>query len=154
MSFNRGDCEYIKFNIENSNVEFAADEYGVLISIPFVDDTPQCIKDRLNDIIYEEMNTYQQTVECMPAPYCLRLNARMQIQYSYNDNPQYYISVVITDIPEIDAGTWIDRDMNIVSETIEFQNEFILYCRYKVNQILFPFCTDNQKEESYGDGCT
>ena len=120
MSFNRDDCEYTKFNIENSTIEFVADESGVLISVPFGDDTPQCIKDRLNDIIYEEMNKYQQRVECMPVPCCLRLNARMQIQYCYNVNPQYYISVVITDIPEIDAGIWIDRDMNIVSETSEF----------------------------------
>ena len=126
-------------------IEFVTAEHGVLISVPFADDTPQCIKDRLNDIIYEEMNKYQQTVECMPVPCCLRLNARMQIQYSYDDSPQYYISVVITDIPEIDAGTWIDRDMNIVSETSEFQHEFISYCKYKVKQILFPFCTDSQK---------
>ena len=150
MRFNRDDCEYTKFNIENSTIEFVADESGVLISVPFGDDTPQCIKDRLNDIIYEEidnikMNKYKQTVECMPVPCCLRLNARMQIQYCYNVNPQYYISVVITDIPEIDAGTWIDRDMNIVSETSEFQHEFISYCKYKVKQILFPFCTDSQK---------
>lgn len=138
MSFNRDDCEYTKFNIENSTIEFVAAEDGVLISVPFADDTPQCIKDRLNDIIYEEMNKYQQTAECMPVPCCLRLNARMQIQYSYDDSPQYYISVVITDIPEIDAGTWIDRDMNVVSETSEFQNEFISYCRHKVNRILFP----------------
>ena len=147
MSFNRDDCEYTKFNIENSTIEFVADESGVLISVPFGDDTPQCIKDRLNDIIYEEMNKYQQRVECMPVPCCLRLNARMQIQYCYNVNPQYYISVVITDIPEIDAGTWIDRDMNIVSETSEIQNEFISYCRHKVKQILFPFDIDNHKED-------
>ena len=147
MSFNRDDCEYTKFNIENSTIEFVADESGVLISVPFGDDTPQCIKDRLNDIIYEEMNKYQQRVECMPVPCCLRLNARMQIQYCYNVNPQYYISVVITDIPEIDAGIWIDRDMNIVSETSEIQNEFISYCRHKVKQILFPFDIDNHKED-------
>lgn len=49
MSFNRDDCEYTKFNIENSTIEFVAAENGVLISVPFADDTPQCIKDRLKE---------------------------------------------------------------------------------------------------------
>lgn len=141
MSFSREDCEYTKFNIENNKIEFSADEDGILISIPFADDTPRCIKNRLNDIIYQEMNKYLETVECMSMPCCLRLNARMQIQYS-NDKaaPHYYLSMVITDIPEIQAGTWIDKDIDIFSETSDFQNEFIVYCQYKVNKLLFPFC--------------
>lgn len=77
MSFNREDCEYTKFNIENRKMEFSADEESVLISIPFADNAPQCIKDRLNDVIYQEMNKYLETVECMSMPCCLKLNARM-----------------------------------------------------------------------------
>ncbi len=140
MSFSREDCEYAKFNIENHKIEFAADEDGILISIPFADDTPRCIKDKLNDIIYREMNKYLETVECMSMPCNLRLNARMQIQ-CYNDesDPHYYLSMVITDIPEIEAGTWIDKDIDIYSEASSFQNEFIPYCQYKVNRFLFPF---------------
>lgn len=147
MSFNRENCEYTKFNIENNNIEFSADEDGILISIPFADDTPQCIKDKLNDIIYQEMNKYLETVECMSMPCCLRLNARMQIQYSNKESaPHYYLAMVITDISEIQAGTWIDKDINVLSETLGFQNEFIAYCQYKVNKILFPFRLYNQKE--------
>ena len=56
MSFSREDCKYTKFNIENHKIEFdVSGEHGVLISIPFTDDTPQCIKDKLNDIIYQGM---------------------------------------------------------------------------------------------------
>lgn len=144
MSFNREDCGYTKFNIENHKIEFVADEDGILISIPFADDTPQCIKDKLNDIIYQEMNKYLETLECMSMPCCLRLNARMQIQYSSNESEShYYLSMVITDIPEIEAGTWIDKDIDIFSETSDFQNEFIAYCQYKVNKILFPFRLGN-----------
>lgn len=46
---------------------------------------------------------------------------------------------VITDIPEIQAGTWIDKDIDICSETSDFQREFIAYCQYQVNKTLFPF---------------
>ncbi len=140
MSFSQEDCEYTKFNIENKKIEFSANEEGILISIPFADDTPQCVKDKLNDIIYQEMNKYLETVECMSMPCCLRLNASMQIQYSDKESaPHYYLAMVITDIPEIQAGTWIDKDINVLSETLGFQNEFIAYCQYKVNKILFPF---------------
>ena len=47
--------------------------------------------------------------------------------------------MVITDIPEIEAGTWIDKDIDISSETVGFQSEFISYCQYQVNKTLFPF---------------
>ena len=149
MSFSKEDCEYTKFNIESHKIEFSADENGILISIPFADDTPQCIKDRLNDIIYQEMNKYLETVECMSMPCCLRLNARMQIQYSNNEaEPHYYLSIVITDIPEIYAGTWIEKDVNIFSETSGFQNEFLTYCQYQLNSLLFPFRLVNQEERN------
>lgn len=140
MTFSREDCEYTKFNIENHKMEFSADEDGILISTPFAEDTPQCIKNKLNDIIYQEMNKYLETVECMSMPCNLRLNARMQVQYSNNElDTRYYLSMVITDIPEIQAGTWIDKDIDIFSEAVGFQNEFISYCQYQVNKILFPF---------------
>ncbi len=144
MSFSREDCEYTKFHIENHKIEFAADEDGILISIPFADDTPRCIKDKLNDIIYQEMNKYLETAECMSMPCCLRLNARMQIQYSNESAPHYYLSMVITDIPEIEAGTWIEKSININSETASFQNGFISYCQYQVNKILFPYQLGSQ----------
>ncbi len=147
MSFSREDCEYTKFNIENHKIEFAADEDGILISIPFADDTPRCIKDKLNDIIYREINKYLETVEYMPMPCNLRLNARMQIQYSNNESDShYYLSMVITNIPEIEAGTWIDKDIDICSEAFDFQNEFISYCQYQVNKILFPIRSSEEKE--------
>lgn len=146
MSFSREDCEYTKFNIENHKMEFSSNEEGILISIPFASDTPQCIKDRLNDIIYQEMNKYLETVECMSMPCCLKLDARMQIQYSNKESaPHYYLSMVITDIPEIQAGTWIDKSIDIFSETSDFQNEFITYFQYKVNKILFPFCSEKAR---------
>ena len=143
MSFSREDCDYTKFNIENQKIGFAiSGEDGILISIPFMDDTPQWIKDKLNDIIYQEMNKYLKTVECMSMPCCLRLNASMQVQ-CHNDeelDPSYYISMVITDIPEIQAGTWIDKTVNIFSETSKHRNEFISYCQYQINKLLFPCC--------------
>ena len=156
MSFSREDCDYTNFNIENHKIEFSVDEDGILISIPFADDTPQCIKDRLNDIIFQEMNKYQEAVECMSKPCCLRLNASMQVQ-CYNDGelePQYYTSMVITDIPEIESGTWIDKTVNILSEASKRRNEFISYCQYQVNKLLFPFgvCDMEKQNNTLIDG--
>lgn len=143
MCFSKEDCVYTKFNIENHKIDFAdSGNGGILISIPFMDDTPYCIKDKINHIIYQEMNKYLKTVECMSIPCNLVLNARMQVQCC-NDGglvPQYYISIVITDIPEINYGTWIEKTVNINSESIEFRNEFISYCRYQLDKVLFPVC--------------
>ena len=67
-------------------------------------------------------------------------------QYSNNESDtHYYLSMVITDIPEIEAGTWIDKDIDISSETVGFQSEFISYCQYQVNKILFPFRLEKAK---------
>lgn len=141
MGFIREEFDYTKFNIENHKMDFAiSGEDGVLISIPFTDDTPKCIKDKLNDIIYQEMNKCLETVEYMPILRRLMLNASMQVQ-CYNDeefNPKYYIAIVVTEIPEIDGGIWIEKTVNIFSETYRFRNEFISYCQYQVNKILFP----------------
>ena len=116
-------------------MEFSADEDGILISIPFAENTPQCIKDRLNDIIFHEMNKYLESLECMSMPCCLRLNARMQIQYSNNESDtHYYLSMVITDIPEIESGTWIDKDIDISLQLCNF-TDFLQLCHN-----LFTFC--------------
>ncbi len=47
--------------------------------------------------------------------------------------------MVITDIPEIEAETWIDESININSETSSFRNDFISYSQYQINETLFPF---------------
>jgi len=143
MSFSREDCEYTKFNIENHKIGFAisgVDDDCILISIPFSDDTPQCIKDKLNDIIYQEINNYRKTVECMSFPCGLRLNASMRIQCHTGKefDPQYYLSIIITDVLKMETETWIEKSVNINSETSEFRNEFIPYCQYQVNKLLFP----------------
>lgn len=142
MGFSREDCEYTKFNIENHKIEFAdSGEHGVLISIPFADDTPQCIKDKLNDIIYQSMKEWSKTEPDMDIPKSekLLLCVRMQV-LCHNDkelSSQYYISVVITD--PIEYCIDIDKTVNIFSETSNFRNDFISYCQYQVNKILFPF---------------
>lgn len=141
MGFRREDCEYTKFNIENYKTEFAlSGEDGILISVPFKEDTPQCIKDRLNGIIYQEMEEWLKTEPDMdmPEPEKLLLCARMQV-LCHNDkelDSHYYISVVITD--PIEYYVDIDKTVNIFSENTDFRNEFISYCRYKVDQVLFP----------------
>lgn len=136
--FSKEDCEYTKFNIENHKITFdSCDGETVLISVPFTEDTPQCLKAKLNDIIFTEMNKYLETVECMLNPCNLVLNARMQVQ-CYNDeeiDPHHYISITITDL--IGGGTWIDKTVNIFSESSKFINEFKSYCQYQVNKILF-----------------
>lgn len=137
--------QYTDFNIDNHNIIFGCDsEKNVIISIPFADDTPQCIKDKLNEIISEGMNewakggTWNGILQgYMPFPNELLLNARIQIRYDYELGVQYYIAATITElIPDI-TGIWIDKDV-LVSSPSELHYELVAYCRYKLDKILFP----------------
>lgn len=137
--------QYTDFNIENHNITFDdSGKDGVLISIPFADDTVQCIKDKLNEIISQGMDewarlgTWNGIVKgYMPAPKDLLLNARMQIRYDRELGVQYYIVATITElIPDV-KEIWIDKEV-LVTSSSELHNEVVSYCRYKLDKILFP----------------
>ena len=139
---------YKDFNIENHNITFGGNsEDNVLISIPFAEDTPQCIKDRLNEIISQGMDEWarigtwdgilQQAY--MPEPKDLLLNAGMQINYDHNLGVQYYIAITITDFemkPDM-TGICIDKDA-LVLPSSGLYNGFVAYCRYQLDKVLFP----------------
>lgn len=137
---------YTDFNIENHNITFDNSEKdGVLISIPFADDTAQCIKDKLNEIISQGMDEWARLGTWngilkgyMPAPKDLLLNARMQIRYDHELGVQYYIVATITElIPDV-KEIWIDKEVLVTSLLPELHNELVSYCRYKLDKILFP----------------
>ena len=139
---------YTDFNIENHNITFSGNsENDILISIPFAGDTPQCVKDRLNEVIgqgmdeLERLGTWDGILEqaYMPEPKDLLLNARMQINYDHNLGVQYYIAITITDFelkPDM-TGICIDKDV-LVSQSSGLYNEFVAYCRYQLDKVLFP----------------
>lgn len=135
--------KYTDFNIENHNITFDdSGEDGVLISIPFADDTPQCIKDKLNEIInngideWSRLGTWNGVLsECISTH--LLLDARMQIMYDSELGVQYYIATTITNLTPDMEGLWINRDV-LVDSLSELHNEVVTYCRYKLDRILFP----------------
>lgn len=138
---------YTDFNIENHNITFSGNsENDILISIPFAEDTPKCIKDELNEIISHGMDEWarlgtwdgilQQAY--MPEPKDLLLNARMQISYKHNLGVRYYIAITITDFglkPDM-MNICIDKDV-LVSVSSRLYNEFVAYCRYQLDKVLF-----------------
>lgn len=136
--------QYIDFNIENHSITFDnAGEDGILISIPFAEDTPQCIKDKLNWIINKGMDEWARLEKWdgilkgyMPTPNNLLLNARMQIRYDNELGVQYYIAATITELIPDMTGVWIDKDV-LLSSPSELHNEVVSYCRYKLDKILF-----------------
>ena len=133
--------EFEDFNIENHNITFDTDGEGVLVSFPFTENTPAIIKDKLNDMLRRAINRYlmNSVIEgCIPTAEYLLLNASMQINQCYGEKPQYYISLAISDLyPVIGMDVWIEETCNIYSESLEFRNEFIAYCRYQLDKMLF-----------------
>lgn len=134
--------KYKDFNIENHKITFDTDGDGLLISIPFMDNTPDLIKNKLNEMINQGISEWllNNVIEgCMPTAENLLLNARMQINYCYGKEPEYYIAVTIADLySEIGMDVWIEKSYNIQSEVSGLWNEFITYCRYQLDKILFP----------------
>ena len=134
---------YTDFNIENHNVTFSGNsEDDILISIPFAEDTPQCVKDRLNEVIGQGMDEWARlgtlVQAYMPKPKDLLLNARMQISYDHNLGVRYCIAITITDFelkPDM-TGICIDKDV-LVNSSSELHNEFVAYCRYQLDRLLF-----------------
>lgn len=142
MATNR-QYNYTDFNIENHNIAFGGNsENDILISIPFAEDTPQCVKDRLNEVISQGMDEWARlgtlVQAYMPKPKDLLLNARMQISYDHNLGVRYYIAIIITDFelkPDM-TGICIDKDV-LVNSSSELHNEFVAYCRYQLDRLLF-----------------
>lgn len=140
---------YSDFNIENHDITFGCDdEKNVLISIPFADDTPQCIKDKLNEVIAKGMEEWARLGKWdgiskgyMPFPDELLLNARIQINYDHELDVQYYIAATITELIPDDEELLIDKDVLVspqISTPFELHSEVVSYCRYKLDKILFP----------------
>ena len=63
MNFTREECRYTNFHIENSRISFDGEGGDLLVSIPFADDTPQCIKEKLNSMIYQEISKHLKSLE-------------------------------------------------------------------------------------------
>lgn len=133
--------KYKDFNIENNSITFDTDGDGVLISIPFMDSTPDILKNKLDEIInwqLEEWLSNNMIEGCMPTAENLLLNARMLINYRYGKEPKYYIDAIITDLySEIGLDVWVKGTCDIQSEVSELRNEFIAYCRNELDKLLF-----------------
>ena len=137
---------YTNFHMDNHGITFdGIMDGGVLISIPFADDTPKAIKDILNAMIRWNIDEWLRDDNAnngyILEPGHLMLNARMQIIYdSSGTPPSYCIAMVITDFTEVknQQEVWIDDTYNIRVDTPELRMEFKTYCQQKLNEVLFP----------------
>ncbi len=117
-----------------------------LISIYFLDDTPDCIKDKLDEIITESIYEYtvnESIKEELLELKNLELCARMQINRNELGVVEYYIAVLITGFTTNNSGKELEVNINkdyLVDSTSEIYDEFISYCRRKINEFLFPAC--------------
>lgn len=140
-NFTREECEYTNFIIEKTSITFSCDNNkNVLISIPITDDTPQCIKEKLNEVLWENMNKFLDSLDyfgCMNNPCNCLLSARMQVIYDGELGVQYYLAFKVQETVE-DFETYFDNCVLISTEEYELHNEFVSYCRYKLDKILFP----------------
>ena len=99
--FTREECKYTQFfNNNNTYINFGIDgNQDCLISIPVTEEMPECIKDKLNDLLYEKMNEMKNKYSGdFPCPKELDLDARIQVNYNHLEGTEYYISGIITEV--------------------------------------------------------
>ena len=141
--FTREECTYTNFIIEpKQTITFSGDKNSrdITISVPITEDTPQCIKNKLNDVLWENMNKYLEGLDyfsCMNRPCHCLLNARMEIIYDWELGVQYYLAFKVQETVG-DFSIYFDNRVLINTEEHELHNEFVSYCRYKLDKILFP----------------
>lgn len=145
MDLNKDECQYTKFNIENHEITFeCSGDSGILVSIPFTENTPQSIVDKLNEVIFHGMDEWSRLGTWngilkgnVPESKDLLLNACMQMSYDHESGVKYYIAVTITDLEPDVTGTWIDKDI-CIDPAAALDHEMAEYCREQLNKILFP----------------
>ena len=136
--FTREECKHTQFfNNNNTYINFGIDgNQDCLISIPVTEEMPECITDKLNDLLYEKMNEMKNKYSGdFPCPKELDLDARIQVNYNHLEGTEYYISGIITEV--IPASH--DMDIFIVAEckvkhNTEIEDEFIKYCQQKLKR--------------------
>ena len=143
--FTREECIYNNFIIKpKQTITFLGDENSrdITISVPIKEDTPQCIKDKLNEVLWENMNKYMDGLGyfgCMYKPCNCLLNARMEIIYDWELGVQYYLVFEVKEAEGYYRDTYFDNRVLVSTEEHELYNEFVAYCRYKLDKILFPY---------------
>lgn len=143
IEFTREECAYTNFHVKcNQNITFSCGEKGrdIIISIPITDDVPKCIKDKLNEVLWESMNNAlkkQENFDCMFRPPVCTLDAKMQVIYDWELGVQYYLALEVRE-SEMYEEVYFDDFVLICKSDYELHNEFASYCRYKLDKILFP----------------
>lgn len=142
-NFTREECVYTNFLVkDNRKITFSGEEKGrdTTISIPITDEVPQCIKDKLNEVLWESMNNSLKGrgyFGCMFRPPVCTLDAKMQIIYDWELGVQYYLAFEVREA-EMYGEIYFDNHVLISTSDYELHNEFASYCRYKLDKILFP----------------
>ena len=142
-NFTREECVYTNFLAkDNRNITFSGGEKGrdITISIPITDDVPQCIKDKLNEVLWESMNNSLEErgyFGCMFRPPACTLDAKMQIIYDWELGVQHYLAFEVREA-EMYEEIYFENHVLISTSDYELHNEFASYCRYKLDKILFP----------------
>lgn len=91
--------KYADFIIEPRKVllEFIAKD-GIRIVIPRSDDTPECVKERLDQIVNYEFNQYLSNNEgCMLYPKDFKIDADLVLENDKKTGTQYFLSIIIND---------------------------------------------------------
>lgn len=116
-------------------------KYGISITISCSDDTSECIKERLDQIVNYEFNEYLRNNEgCMLCPKDFTLDIDLMITYDKETGTQYFLSIMLLDLIAKGASD----EILIQNRYLVTQDDGVLYSAMKlffqtyVNNTLFP----------------
>lgn len=114
---------------------------GILISIPFLDNIPDCIKERLDQIVNYEFSEYLSNNQSSTLfPHDFTLDADLQLKNDKESGTQYFLSIMLLDLITKDAEDeiLIQKSYLITHDDNEVYNAMKSYFQDYVNNTLFP----------------
>lgn len=133
--------KYADFIVEPRKVllEFTAKD-GILIVVPHAYDTPECVKERLDQIINYEFSEYLSNNEsCMLCPKDFKLDADLVLENDKETGTQYFLSIIINDFmaKRAEDEIFIHKNYIITKDDGAVYGAMKLYFQNYVNNTLF-----------------
>lgn len=134
--------KYADFNIEHRKVLLNITEKdGVQIIIPLADDAPECVKEKLDQIVNYEFNEYlRNNKNCTLCPQDFTLDADLVLENDKELGTQYFLSILMLDL----ISKYASDEIVIQNTYAITQDDGVLYSAMKsyfqgyVNNTLFP----------------
>lgn len=133
--FQGTECGYQNFRMKYTyDIKFSCDEDGIctMFLIPFRNDAPNPIKDKLNEVLLESMNELPESER--NSPNACDLDVQLKIDYS-GEKTQHYLVVNVSGASNFNKSILIEPQDEKVYDWL--YDEFVSYCKNRLISLIW-----------------